>query len=219
MKIQWLFFDVGGVLTDERRFWGWVYTHAEAIIRKYDPSTTPEKLKEVRRIASGMDGKLSENIFRVLLQGDALRAALEEWKEARKRGPTHADLQDIRPNARAIVKALSQRYSLGIIANQHTEMKEKLADAGVLEYFKHKQISEEYGVAKPNPKYFEMVMRDVGTSPAQSAIVDDNLERSLIPAKKLGMTTIWYKLEERVPPAGVVDFTIASLAGLSDFFS
>jgi len=211
MEIKWIFFDVGGVLTDESAFTLWIQERATEVLKKYDPSITFEQVKSIRPIASSMEGNLNENMIKVFLKGERLIEALKEWKEIRKNGPTHVELQKIKPDALETIKVLAKKYNLGLIANQHKEMKEKLAGAGILEYFKHTNVSENYGVEKPNPKFFEMVMKEVGVESKYSAIVDDNFERSIIPAKKLGMTTIWFKNEERILPNTSADFVVGSL--------
>ncbi len=213
-NIKWVFFDVGGVLTDESAFTQWIQEHATEVLKKYDSTITLQKVKEARPIASAMEGNLNENMLKVFLKDAELAEALKEWKIIRKKGPTHVELQKIKPEALETVRTLSEKYNLGLIANQHKEMKKKLTDAGILQYFKHAEVSEDYGVEKPNPKFFEIVMKEVGAEPAQSVIVDDNLERSIIPAKKLGMTTVWMKLEERSAQEGTTDHTVSSLKDL-----
>ncbi len=213
-NVEWVFFDVGGVLTDESSFTDWIQEHATELISKYDPTITLQKVKDARPAASAMIGNLNENMIKVFLSGDDLAHALEEWKAIRKNGPTHVELQVIKPDALEVVKTLADKYNLGLIANQHKEMKNKLDEAGILKYFKHRDVSEEYGIEKPDPRFFEMVMKKVGVEPSNSVIVDDNLERSIVPAKKLGITTIWFKQETREVSAGAADYTIASLNDL-----
>lgn len=213
-NIKWVFFDVGGVLTDERNFTDWIQKNVTSVVKKYDPTVTLEKVKNARPIASGMIGNLNENMLKVFLKGNNLDEALIEWKVIRKNGPTHTELQIIKPNALEIVRSLAKKYNLGLIANQQKNMKNKLEDAGILKYFKHAQVSEDYGIEKPDPRYFEIVLKEVGADVKNSVIVDDNLERSILPAKKLGITTIWFNHESRNDHDGVADYTITSLEEL-----
>ncbi len=219
MNIEWIFFDVGGVLTDESKFTEWIQEHATEVIRKYDPSITLEKVKEARPIASAMVGNLNENMLKVFLKGEKLETALEEWKIIRKSGPTHVELQSVHPEALEVVKTLSKKYKLGLIANQHKEIKQKLETAGILQYFTHAEVSENYGVEKPDPRFFEMAMNEVGIEPKDAAIVDDNLERSIVPAKKIGMTTIWLNSEKRSVTKVSADYIITSLPDLIEILA
>ncbi len=219
MDIKWIFFDVGGVLTDESGFTNWIQENCTRIIKKYIPEITLQKVREARPIASAMTGNLNENMLRVFLKGSELEEALKEYKDFRAKGETHVEQQIIKPDALEIVQALSQKYNLGMMANQHKEIKEKLEEAGILQYFKLKDVSEDFGLSKPDPKYFQAVMELVGAKPESSVIIEDNLERSIIPAKKLGMTTVWFKLEDRTPPPGVADYTVTSLKELLGIFN
>lgn len=49
--------------------------------------------------------------------------------------------------------------------------------------------SSRAGVAKPDPKIYEMVLRELGVS-AQEAVFLDDIGRNLKPARQMGMTTI-----------------------------
>ena len=218
MKKQWIFFDVGGVITDESHFTEWIQKHATQVIKKYDPTITLKKVKAARPAASVMPGNLNENMIKVFLKGRNLKLALAEWKEIRKNGPTHAQQQIVRPEALSVIRELSKNYNLGIIANQHKEIKVKLKKAGILKYFKQKDVSEDIGYSKPDPRFFKVVLKKVKADPKTSFLIDDNLERSIIPAKKLKMITVWRKLEKRKAPKGTADYTVTSLKGLLNIF-
>ena len=216
--IEWIFFDVAGVLTDESRFTNWIQENATQVIKKYIPDITLEKVRQAGPVAGRRSGNLNENMLRLFLEGAQLEEALKEWKEIRAGGLSHTEQQEINPDALEVVKALSEKYKLGIMANQHKETKAKLEKAGILEYFKLKEVSEDYGLSKPDPEFFKKVLENAGIEPANSALIDDNFERAIIPAKRLGMTTVWFKLEERKVPTGVADFTVTSLRDLLKIF-
>ncbi len=111
---------------------------------------------------------------------------------------------------------LSRSYKLGIIANQHHSIINKLEKAGLLNYFTLADVSEDYHFEKPDPRLFTAVFSATGAIPTRSIMIDDNIERGLAPAKKFGMTTVWYKLREYSKPLSSVDYTITNLIELEN---
>jgi HAD superfamily hydrolase (TIGR01509 family) len=217
MEIKWIFFDVGGVLTDESEYFNFRVDNDLAIINQYRPEVTRQDILDNWKKVSSVKGELDESILKLYLPDKAEVAIAEMWRR-KKLGPNSTTSQVVRPGALETVRELSKKYKLGIIANQHGGIKEKLEKAGLLQYFQHTDVSDDYKLEKPDPEIFKVVMSGVGAEPAHSVIVDDNIERSLMPAKKLGLTTVWYKLEERSAPDRVIDFTISSLKDLLSIF-
>ena len=123
----------------------------------------------------------------------------------------------IRPEAQKVVAKLSFKYNLGLLANQPVKTKEKLEQAQILQYFKFQDVSEDFNLRKPDPEFFKAIFKATGANPKESAIIDDNIERGLIPAKKLGMTTVWFKLEER-DLVKEIDFIVINLEELLEIF-
>ena len=48
-------------------------------------------------------------------------------------------------------------------------------------------------MAKPDKKIFEMALNRAGCRPEQAMMIGDRIDNDIIPAKKLGMKTIWIK--------------------------
>ena len=64
-----------------------------------------------------------------------------------------------------------------------------------------------------------MVLKDAQAEFSESAMIDDNIERSLDVAKQLGMITIFYNTNHRKDiPKNIVDFIIYFLNDLLKFF-
>ncbi len=74
-----------------------------------------------------------------------------------------------------------------LIANQHESIRKKLDEAGVLQYFTHTTVSNEYKLEKPDSRIFSSVLEEVGVDSKNTVMIDDNIERGLIPAKEIGM--------------------------------
>lgn len=53
--------------------------------------------------------------------------------------------------------------------------------------------SAEEGVAKPDPKIFEIALERSGCKAENAVMIGDRIDNDIIPAKKLGMKTVWIK--------------------------
>lgn len=125
---------------------------------------------------------------------------------------------NVHPGTREVLETLAQEYKLGIIANQSTEARQKLIEADILSYFDFVGISHELKLSKPDPWIFEAAFEATGATPGKSVMIDDNIERGLAPAKKLGMKVVWYDLGTRKDPPDWIDFRIENLDDLLSIF-
>lgn len=53
--------------------------------------------------------------------------------------------------------------------------------------------SAEEGIAKPDKRIFEIALERSSCSPARAVMIGDRLDNDIVPAKLLGMHTIWIK--------------------------
>lgn len=218
--IKWIFFDIGGVLLDdsipEKRRLDILFE----IAKKYNPDTNYHDMNNTRIKMSSKKGNLSINILKYLIPDSLNFKKAKEEYNSRKSKIRYYEDSKIRPETKDVLFKLAQRYQLGLIANQSVLAKEKLEKAGVYGLLHHQTVSDEHSLAKPDPKYFQAVFRETGAIPSKSALVDDNIERGLIQAKKLGMITVCYKFQDRYQmPNQYVDFTITSLTDLLKIFN
>ena len=84
-------------------------------------------------------------------------------------------------------------YSLGIIANQSKGLDDRLKDFGIFCYFDMVVASDEIGVYKPDCKIFTHALESANCSPSCAIMVGDRLDNDIIPAKSLGMQTVWVR--------------------------
>ncbi|MFA6322456.1 MAG: HAD family hydrolase [Candidatus Buchananbacteria bacterium] len=215
-QINWLFFDAGGVLLDETKHEGQRINLILKAVKIFKPEITKDDVLAVRFKASAALGGLTENIIKMFLSDSknikqALQFINDHWDKNQS--------SFVRPDAKNVVEKLAEKFNLGLLANQPIETKERLEKAGVLKYFKFQDVSEDIKLRKPDPEFYKAIFNATGADPKKSSMIDDNIERGLIPAKNLGMTTVWFKQEDREVSAGVVDYTIMSLGDLLAIFN
>lgn len=95
----------------------------------------------------------------------------------------------VRPDARRVVTELARRgYRLGVISNTISAYAtpRSLEEYGLANYFQTVILSSTFGRRKPDPAIFLEATRQVGTSPARSAYVGDQISRDVVGPKRAG---------------------------------
>lgn len=134
--------------------------------------------------------------------------------------PWHSEDEVPYADAHSTLAALRQNgYKLGIIANQKLGTAERLGNWGLRQFFDVIAVSAEIGYAKPDKEIFEKAFELAGCTAQESVMVGDRLDNDIIPAKALGMKTVWLKngLAQYQPAElgiGVADYQIGLLSEL-----
>ena len=89
------------------------------------------------------------------------------------------------------LKALVDRYRLGIIANQPSSVRAAMDRDGLSPYFEVWGVSDDLGLQKPDPKLFSQVLYTAGVAPTRAVMLGDRLDYDVRPAKNAGMRTVW----------------------------
>lgn len=91
------------------------------------------------------------------------------------------------------LNALSQNYKIGIIANQPIGTAERLEKFGIKKYIDLIIASAEEGVEKPDKRIFNIALSKAFCNPENAVMIGDRIDNDIVPAKELGMKTIWIK--------------------------
>ena len=82
----------------------------------------------------------------------------------------------LNPGARELVENLAGQYRLGMVTNGYSDSQRgRLAAAGWGDRFDPLLISEEVGVAKPDPRIFQLALDQLGLGAADALYVGDSL--------------------------------------------
>ena len=108
---------------------------------------------------------------------------------------------------------------LGVISNFYGNVEVLCKEFGLNEYLDFILDSMVVGVRKPDPAIFRLALEKLGTPAEETAFVGDSFDRDIIPAKALGMKTIWLLGDRtKVPPDPTrVDEIVHSLEDLPLF--
>jgi len=102
------------------------------------------------------------------------------------------------------LQALRPCYKLGLVTNGPAQtQRPKIERFRLAEYLDVLIVSEEVGIAKPDPAIFRLALERLETTPAESLFVGDSPEYDLCGAEAAGMPFIWMNPRHEVLPAGV----------------
>ena len=171
--IKYLFFDIGSTLVDESEC---VKKRCEVIIESnnIDRQEFYDRVEECAKTDS----------YAVRAAAFYYGAEIPKW---------YGELEKLYPDTKMILEILSQKYKLGVIANQVAGTKDRLDNWGIGKYFDVVVASAEAGCAKPDLKIFNLALEQAGCKPNEAVMIGDRLDNDVVPAKQLGMKTVWVR--------------------------
>jgi putative hydrolase of the HAD superfamily len=185
MSIRAVFFDLGGVIvrteyqTPRQKL-------AERLGMEYD---------DLSRIVFDSDTGLQASIGAITSE--------QHWESVMKRLKRSAEeMTAIRDEFFAsdivdrqlldFLRSLRGKIQTGLISNAWSDLRDYLTREKMIDAFDHIIISAEEGVAKPDPKIFQIALEKAGVTPSEVVFVDDfyvNIEG----CEKIGMKGIHFK--------------------------
>ena len=171
--IEWIFFDIGSTLADESK----VYERRfKKIAELADVSEEYVLKKAVEYCKNNQKGDLA--VIKLL--------GVEKpvWEH---------QYEILYKDTETCLKDLSKKYKIGIIANQEFGTEKRLIEFGIRKYIDVIVASAEEGVAKPDKRIFEIALKKAGCKAENAVMIGDRIDNDIIPAKKMGMKTIWIK--------------------------
>ena len=202
-SIKWIFFDIGSTLVDE----------SIAVSKRVERTVANTTIGFYDFYAKMVEiSKHDQNSYHKALTYYGLKSA-----------PWNSDDEFVYPEAEACLCELHKRYKIGIIANQNPGSRERLEKLGLLKYIDMVVASAEEGVSKPDPRIFRIALDRVDCKTDEAVMVGDRIDNDILPANKLGMTTVWIKqglggLCEPTCEAEMPDCTISELSELIKIF-
>lgn len=171
--IKWIFFDIGSTLVDE------------SIVYE-------RRFKTISELANVS----KEHVF---------QKAIEFYKNNKKgdlevinllgvnKPKWESQYEMLFDDTELCLRVLSSKYKIGIIANQDYGTENRLINFGIRQYIDVIIASAEEGVAKPDKRIFELALNRTNCKAEQAVMVGDRIDNDIIPAKEMGMKTVWIK--------------------------
>lgn len=202
-KPKWIFFDIGSTLIDES------IAYRKRIERTIAGTNVTyddfyNKMVEI--------SKYNQSGYNKALEAYGLKMA-----------PWNNEDEYVYPEAEEVLRELSERYHIGIIANQNLGSEERLEKLGLLKYIDLVIASAEEGVAKPDLRIFQIALDRANCKPEEAVMVGDRIDNDILPANKIGMKTVWIKqgFGSYAEPKAIEeqpDYIVNSLVEIAELF-
>lgn len=207
-RVRAVVFDVGGTIVDESRQWaGWARW-----LRVPEPVFFAALGAVIER-----DVPLRE-VFSFFCAGDIDPPAVRAQRMSAGEPDEFAD-SDLYPDARPTLQRLSDAgLIVGIVGNQPRRRQRALEGMGLAADFV--ATSEEWGVEKPDSRFFARVIELCGVPAEEIAYVGDRVDNDALPASTAGMVGVflrrgpWGYIQARRPEAALVDLRVDDLSEL-----
>lgn len=171
--IKYMFFDIGSTLVDE----------TDCYKSRIDYAVNSKNLnREVFMAKVYESAKTSATPIKTACS--YYNIELPQWDNS---------LEKLYSDTKWVLEIMSKKYKLGVIANQSLGTKERLDNRGIGKYFDVVVASAEAGCAKPDLKIFNLALEQAGCKPNEAVMIGDRLDNDVVPAKQLGMKTVWVR--------------------------
>jgi len=121
-----------------------------------------------------------------------------------------------------LLKLRESGYRLGVVSEgRSVKQWQKLIQLGIQHLFHRVVISEEIRENTVTPEMFELLLKDLGTSPEETVFVGNQLDTDILCANKVGVISVRIRkgerrVEEPESPAMAPKYEINELSGISD---
>ena len=205
MKPAAVTFDVGGIIYSDDVF-------KRAIFDALNQLTTPITQEDFDQVyfdhLASQSGSLRNKLCLKFLgsldkKAELMQLATKLWRF------TSADLY---PDAKACITAFkSAGVKIGLVANQPATSADSLKADGILEHIDFLGISAIVGVEKPDPAFFELALKELAVESKDCIHIGNRIDTDVLPAKKLGMRTVWVRRGEANPSPSESDLAQADI--------
>lgn len=195
---DWLIFDADGTLFDYEAAESQALSRSLQAFSLPDTKTSHElyrhfnaalwKLFELNQISSA---ELRLRRFEDLL--DALDVQVDPVALSARYLEELGGLAPLLPGAQDLIEELAPQYGLAMATNGIGQVqRRRIAISGLEAFFSAIVISDEIGVAKPSPEYFEILFQHIGEpDPDRVIIVGDSLTSDIKGGREAGIFTCW----------------------------
>lgn len=125
------------------------------------------------------------------IEDDAERSAIAEWR----RGfniPIGLCHQADGEAAKALQRARDAGLIVGVISNSNGSVQRALEEAGLAAHLQFVIDSSVVGIAKPDPRIFDLSVRAAGTTPEQTVYVGDSYFVDVVGARRAGLGAVLF---------------------------
>jgi len=118
------------------------------------------------------------------------------------------------------IKAIHENFDTAIAGQYGREILTLLEKNNLLDCFSHHITQDDFEITKPDPRYYEAIVKRIGVDPEACVMVGDRIDKDVIPARLLGMKTVLVRTgihRNQIPrtPFEIPDVDLKSINGLA----
>jgi FMN phosphatase YigB (HAD superfamily) len=187
--IKNVFLDAGGVILDESQHENRRAELSVSLLKKLSSSYSLEDYwHDVEEAVRIYVPRVYEYVFwKHTSDNDLFKSLYGEYKLLwRKENPPLILMHGIS----YVLQHLSSTYRFGIAGQYGRQLLDTLREYGLLAHFIFPFSRDDFELTKPDPRYYEQILRKAGVRAEESVMVGDRIDKDMIPAKQVGMKTI-----------------------------
>ncbi len=195
MRRPFIFFDLGQTLVDEWDFIAHFDQKFLELLNGFGARIDQRNYRAVRdsairdrKIGQGGVRELVLEVCRMLSPPGYEKVIAARLEPQIKQG--RRELFRFFDDTEPTLQALSKYSEMGLIANQSEDIQGLLEKSELGRFFKVQAISFFLKLKKPDPRIFELALKQAGRPAKDCIMVGDRLDTDICPARMLGMTTI-----------------------------
>ena len=209
MVIKYIFFDIDNTLFPTREFAELARKNAIRAMIEMGLPIDSIRLYEQLLLIIKKHGSNDSRHFNLLLEELKIKqparyiaAAVAAYHNAKASILPYPDVP------RTLLSLRESGYAL-YVATNGTAIKQwdKLIRLGIHHYFKEVFVSEEVGMEK-NPAFFKRITQQLSILPGESIMIGDTEKSDILPAKEIGMKTLYIqRYEGKIRKGTITDFS------------
>jgi putative hydrolase of the HAD superfamily len=216
MQPQAVTFDIGGVIYSDDVFKRAIFKALNKLSANVDQAAFDQVYNQHLESQSGsLRSKLCQHFLGSLDKRDQLmEIATQNWLFTP---------EDLYQDSKACINEFkSMGVKIGIVANQPASVVNSLKSDQIYDLIDFLGVSAIVGIEKPDKAIFELAIAKLATPAHETIHIGNRIDTDVIPAKSLGMKTVWVRRGEANPyptPADLkqADLTVDNLTNLPEF--
>jgi len=185
-----IFLDAGGIILNENNFENNMARIITGIIQKYhrDYSIIDYWNDTKEAIYRFVPRVYDYILYKYIKDRENFRESkIQKNNEENKNLKNNFELTDGLKN---FLMNFAEHYKIGILGQYGKALRDFLEKENILPFFSFSEIQDDYNVTKPDPRYFEAILKNCNCNANESVMVGDRIDKDIIPAKLIGMRTI-----------------------------
>ncbi|MDR1230195.1 MAG: HAD family hydrolase [Spirochaetaceae bacterium] len=217
--IKNIFLDAGGIILDEEMFENISANIITDILKCFNENySIAHYWRDAEEAVYRYVPKVYDYIlYKNIVNKSGFNEVKKRYKDRLKQENNRFYLAD---GIKDFLVKYSKDYNIGILGQYGNDFREYLKEENILQYFAYRETQDDYKITKPDPRYFEAILKRCNCKAEESIMIGDRIDKDVIPAKLTGMKTVrvkvgLHKTQEPRIPEEIPDVTVENLGEIT----